>query len=328
MGMRKEKVTVEYPALIQWIRTLDAWSKIASKSTQTQANKAIWNDDRYAIADWIELGHGLMTGSQCTMEMGSELMDFVARGIIDPVLVAEQIKAQDWEYTSVDDYSEKEETEYFPLVDSWCMAMGCAMVLTKTSLPFCSQSREWLAQGMELFYSLHEVVEDEQAGTPLVDQRHETWLEMLCTQEPWAREVAVQWALDNGECSPLWPWLFDDCLGKRPSCDFMDSVLQTMDSQNDAQAVENPQMVLFKEHAPLFFQAVVQGAQTYTALYGEAPTGYTGHGDYCLIRAQVVSNMFPDAMAPYTGNAEFTGESSTSPSIGKLFCTDEPSNAA
>lgn len=324
--MRKEVVTVEYPALIKWLRTLDAWTQIAQTSTQKQANKVIWNNHQYSIADWIELGHGLMTMSQCTTEMSESLMYFVEHGIIDPVLIAEQLKTQGWEYVMTDDYSEKEETEYFPLEDAWCMAMGCAMLLTRTNLPFCAQSREWLAQGLELFYGLNEVVEDEEPSTPLVDQRHEAWLEVLCTHEPWAREVTVQWALDNGACSPLWPWLFDDCLGTRPSCDFVDSVLQTMDSQNDADAFENPQLDLLKEKAPRLFTALMQGVQTYCVLYGEAPAGYQEHADYCLSRAQVVSSMFPDAMA-YVGNAELSGVSSTSPSMGKLFCADEPSNA-
>ena len=326
--MRKEVVTVEYPALIKWLRTLDAWTQIAQTSTQKQANKVIWNNHQYSIADWIELGHGLMTMSQCTTEMSESLMHFVEHGIIDPVLVAEQLKTQGWEYVTTDDYGEKEENEYFPLEDAWCMAMGCAMVLTKTALPVCLKNREWLAQGMELFYGLHEVVESEDERPPLMDVSHEKWLQTLCMQEPLVREVAAQWALENGDSCPAWPWLFDDCLGKQPSCDFIDTVLQMLDSNNNAHTDENPQMVLFQERAPLFFQAVAQGAELYTTLYGEAPDGYTEHENYCLIRAQVVSNMFPDAMAPYTGNEEFTGASSTSPSIGKLFCTDEPSNAA
>lgn len=296
-------------------------------STQKEANKAIWNSDRYVIADWIEHGHCLMTMGQGNLEMAQELMWLIDIGQIDPLLVAEQLQQQNWDYTCTDDYSEKDDVEYYPLQDSWDMAVGCAMVLTKKIMAASPRNREWLHQGLALFYGLGNI--DNVIGKSIffVDDSHETWLSAWCKETPWVREVVAQWALDRGDECPRWAWLFEDGLGLAPSNDFIDTVVQEMDDKSMNEIMLNPMTALMAQHAPLFFTGITQSLQTYSGLYGGVPDDYRGHEVYCKARAETIKSMFPDAMPGYRGNAEPVEVSSTIPSMGKLFCEDEPSSA-
>ena len=321
--MRKQSITVEYPALIKWLRTLSQWVEAAKKSNPKTATFDVWKNDRYTIADWVENGHCIMVMGQCDAEVAQELMNWIDAGVINPELVTEQLDYQNWDYVVSDDDSE-EETDYFPLKDSWDAAIGFAMVLSKRELPFCDKSRAWLAQGLDLFYVTHEV-EEGYTLIELVDESHEEWLHELCKKSAWAREVTAAWTLDNGDNSPSWPWCFDDTLGQVPSADFLDNVL--FEIEQTLSGNTNPQVGLLKAQAPNFFHALDNGRTVYAALYGSLPQEDLAQKMYCANRAEALRSMLAQAIEPYAENVLWPGGSSSSPSMGRLFAEDAPSNA-
>ncbi len=169
--------------------------------------------------------------------------------------------------------------------------------------------------GLDLF---HDYQEDEDTRSSLINNSHVTWLKDLCTKEPWARDVAAQWALENCETSPEWAWLFSNGLGIKPSSEFIYSVLQALDdSSND---LYNGQLMLLKTQAPDLALALMQAKQLYTELYGGAPTQQVDLREYWFTRAHSIKNMFHDVMI-------YAGYTSSNPLMGKLFVAEESSNA-
>ena len=325
--MRKNSVTVEYPPLLKWLRTLSQWVELARASTPKEACRRLWNNDRFNILEWIENGHCMMVMGQCDTSVAEDIMRWIAKGIIDPKIVSMQLEYQNWEYVIKDDYDDNSETEYFALKDSWDAALGFSMILHCTELPVCDKNKDWLAQGVELFYIPDPTGADHPYSTS-VNIRHEAWLRDLCLRAPWAREVVAQWMLDNPQNSPRWPWCFHEDLGTSPTLDFLENILFAIDGDNGASSDDkNIQLALLKTQAPEFYMALNNGQHLYSLLYGSMPQDYIKHEHYCNDRADTIRSMLVQTTAHQAEKLDVEARSSTSPSMGRLFGEDAPSNA-
>lgn len=323
-GMSRNTITVVYPALMKWVRTLDTWSTLAAQSTPKAATQAVWGGNRDAIHRWIEQGHRLMTMAQFSPNIAQELMDLVKAGCIDPTAVGTQLAHQGWEYQFYDDYGDNSDVEYVPLSESWTEAIGCAMVLTKTVLPWGNHSAAWLEEGCGLFVlGTNDAL---QTCTSLIDKSHEEWLYHLCSTQAGAREAVALRCLEEGSM-PRWTWIFHDDLAHAPSTRFIAEVLQLLDKCTLPGSDPSEKVELLKTHAPAFHSCLAQAQNVYAALYGPVPEGLLDSLHYCENRAETVRSMFVQGQLDYPAKAGLVEVSSTSPSMEKLFCTDEPSNA-
>ena len=324
--MQQKSITVKYPALLKWLKTLNVWYDVAKKSSTKDASFHIWNNDQQAAENWIESGHGIMLMGQCYLNVAEELMGWIENGVIDPERVATQLDFQDWDYVVQEDYADNQKLdyyEYYPLKESWDAAVGFAMVLTKKEITFCNKSRAWLAQGMDLFYVPQEV--EDYTASELIDSSHEAWLRELCSRAPWVCEVVAAWVLENGINSPMWEWCFHEHLGKEPSVNFIETVCFQIEQALEGSA--NAQVELLQMKAPIFFNALETIRGVYTALYGCAPQEHLAQQTYCKNRAATIQSMLTQTTVPYIENVGGLGVSLSSPSMGKLFEDDAPSNA-
>lgn len=283
------------------------------------------------MVSWIEKGTALLTQCNVAGRTTHALVELIGNGQIDAQEVQRLLALQGWEHTSTSDYDygEKENVEYFPLVDSWQIAVGCATVLGKGQFQSCPASASWLNQGLGFFETDTEF-DGENESIPLVDAAHLAWLQELCRTHAWARQTVAQWLLDEPSHSPAWEWVFNEELGLNPSAEFLDSILQTLDERAQSaskhhweHAVREERMALLERQAPLFFQQVQELHGMHLGLYGGIPDEWDAAKNYHKERALLVAGALSQH---YAGNAESL-DASTSPSMGKLFCEDTPSMA-
>lgn len=323
--MPKKTYTVVYPAMLQWLATLDNWSNLAQQSTAKAATQAIWDGDTLASGEWCKQGHHLLTVAQFDLRAAHTLIEYIESGFISPTIVAKQLEKQNWnyKYEDEDDENEPDYTEYCSLKELWATAMGSAMIMTKTMLSHDVNCSKWLSAGMDFF--LDDELEEGELGDTLVrgvDESHTVWLRGLCRTEPWAQDVVAQWLLNNGSQSPQWPWAFDEKLGKAPTVGLLCSIFQAIAENADMIKTQptqiNPQLMALGLQAPCFLKTLLQAERVYASLCGPAPGDYLEQKQYIVIRDQTLSHLFPQAMEIYSQCTELADNSPKS-SIGQLF---------
>lgn len=326
---RQSNIPAAHP-LITWVQPLVQWGELLKKMGKAEAIAQVWPNEAHVHA-WIEKGTALLTQCRVAGKTAHALVELIGSGAIDAQGVENLLALQGWEHASLSDYDygEKDNAEYFPLLDSWQIAVGNATVLERGQYQTCDARANWLNQGLGFFeLILQEDAESE--GIPLVNDAHLVWLQELCTAQPWARQTVAQWLIDEPSRSPLWTWVFNEELGQRPSAEFLDSVLHTLDDRAKPEQMHHwehvlreERLTLMAEQAPMFFKQIQELHSMHLALYGEVPLEFQPMKDYCQERAQLIAGTMG---LHYAGNAESL-DASTKPSMDKLFCDDAPSIA-
>lgn len=329
------------PPMQVWVQPLIQWGTLLQTMGKDEATTQVWPNEAHVRA-WIENGTALLTHCRVAGRTTHALVELMSEGTIDAHEVERLLALQGWEHTTMSDYDYggNDNAEYFPLLESWQIAVGNATVLERGQFQVCDARAHWLNQGLGLF-ELNPEDDGADEGIPLIDGSHMEWIQKLCRSQPWARQTVAHWMLDEPRHSPAWDWVFGEELGQLPSADFLDSILQLLDeravqhrmlderdarNQMDLWAHDTlcqERLNLLAQQAPVFFQKIQELHSMHLTLYGGVPKEFQASRDYLMERAQLLAGTMAQR---YTGNAESL-EASTNPSMGKLFCDDAPSMA-
>lgn len=315
--------------LLAWVQPLLKWGALLETMSKEAAATQLWprHGDRVA---WIEKGTALLVRCQVAGDTSQALVHLIGNGAIDAHAVERLLILQEWEHATPSeyDYDGVDHAEYVPLIDSWQIAVGSATVLQRGQFQVCDARTNWLNQGLGFFEVIPE--DDLDDAKPSVDASHLVWVQELCNKELWARQTISQWLVDEPSYSPRWEWVFSEELGRNPSPDFLDSILQAMDERGMPQhkhhwehTLREERLTLLEKQAPVFFKTLQQQHSMHLSLYGAVPEEFQANKNYCAERSQFVAATMATT---YAGNAE-SFETSTNPSMGKLFCDESPSMA-